>query len=152
MSHRITRSSYLKNNREFEELETYNKKKKSKKDSKKDSDKEIKQVKTNYFFVFYNFTYKYVVLIIKVSGIYLLWIFLHFVATHLYVNFCVPKSVMGFIMSPLMVAAPHCYTFRWCITNGANNISTMWVVFGTWIASKFAILVTNRPVAPQVVQ
>jgi hypothetical protein len=50
-----------------------------------------------------------------------------------------------------MVAAPHCSAFRWCIINGANNISTMWVVFGTWLASKFAILVTSRP-AVQVVQ
>jgi hypothetical protein len=90
----------------------------------------------------------YVEFINAAAGLYLLWVAIHYVAAQLYVYYCTPLTFMGFIMSPLMVAAPHCYTFRWCITNGANNISTMWVVFGTWIASKFAILVTNRPVAP----
>jgi len=85
------------------------------------------------------------------AGLYLLWVAIHFVAAQLYVYYCVPLTFMGFIMSPLMVAAPHCSAFRWCIINGANNISTMWVVFGTWLASKFAILVTSRP-AVQVVQ
>jgi len=84
-------------------------------------------------------------------GLYFLWVVIHFVAAQLYVYYCVPLTFMGFIMSPLMVAAPHCSAFRWCIINGANNISTMWVVFGTWLASKFAILVTSRP-AVQVVQ
>jgi hypothetical protein len=78
-----------------------------------------------------------------VAGLYLLWVVVHFIAAQLYVYYCVPLTFLGFIMSPLMVSSPHCYAFRWCISNGANNINAMWVVFGTWLASKFALLVTN---------
>lgn len=144
MSRRLTRSSYLKHNREFEELDTYSRKKKSKKEQKKETDKEIKQVKTNYFFVFYNFTYKYVVFIIKVSGIYLLWIFLHFIATHLYVNFCVPKTVVGFIMSPFMTATPHCQGLRWIVYNAAGAINNMWIILGTWLCSLILTMQYNN--------
>ena len=84
------------------------------------------------------------------AGLFLLWVVIHFVATQLYVYYCVPLTFMGFIMSPLMVAAPHCCAFRWCIINGANNISTMWVVFGTWLAAKFTLLVTHRQAAQVV--
>jgi len=85
------------------------------------------------------------------AGLYLLWVVIHYVAVQLYVYYCVPLTFIGFIMSPLMAATPHCYTFRWCIINGANNIATMWVILGTWLASKVAILVTNRPVVAQAV-
>jgi hypothetical protein len=128
MSRRQTRSSYLKNsNKELVQLDTYSRKKHIK--------KEVNKVKTNYFLVFYNFTYKYVVLIVKVSGVYLLWIFLHFVATHLYVKFCVPKTVMGFIMSPFMTATPHCQGLRWVVYNAASTINNMWIILGTWLCS-----------------
>ena len=77
------------------------------------------------------------------TGLYLLWVVIHFVAVQLYVYYCVPLTLMGFIMSPLMASTPHCYTFRWCIINGANNIASMWVVFGAWLASKFTLTVTG---------
>ena len=77
------------------------------------------------------------------AGLYLLWVAVHYVAAQLYVYYCVPLTFLGFIMSPLMASAPHCYTFRWCIINGANNISVMWAVFGTWVASKFTLAVAR---------
>jgi hypothetical protein len=96
---------------------------------------------------FINKLLPYLEFINAAAGLYLLWVFIHFIAAQLYVYYCTPLTLMGFIMSPLMTATPHCYTFRWCIINGANNIATMWVVFGTWLASKFAILVTSRQAA-----
>jgi hypothetical protein len=74
-------------------------------------------------------------LIIKISGVYLLWIILHFGASHLYIKFCVPSTILGFIISPFMTASPHCQGLRWIIYNGANTINNMWVILGTWICT-----------------
>jgi len=73
--------------------------------------------------------------IIKISGVYILWIILHFVSSHLYIKFCVPSSFMGFIISPFMTSSPHCQGLRWIIYNGANTINNMWVILGTWLCS-----------------
>ena len=73
--------------------------------------------------------------IFGVSGIYLAWICLHYFASHLYVKFCVPKTVMGFLLSPFMMSTPHCVGLRWVVYNAANMISNMWIVCGTWVCS-----------------
>jgi hypothetical protein len=73
--------------------------------------------------------------IFGVSGIYLVWICLHYFATHLYVKFCVPITVMGFFLSPFMTATPHCQGLRWVVYNAANMINNMWIICGTWICS-----------------
>ncbi len=68
----------------------------------------------------------------KITGIYVLWIFIHFFASHLYVKYCTHYSIIGFITSPLLIASPHCLGLRWCISQGASTITTMWIVIGTW--------------------
>lgn len=88
-----------------------------------------------------NFLYDSVVYIINISGIYLLWVLLHYIASHLYINCCVPNTIYGFIMSPFMVPAPHCQGLRWIVYNGSNIITNMWVVLGTWFCS---VLVINK--------
>ena len=55
----------------------------------------------------------------------------------MYIQFCTPKSVSGFIMSPFMAAAPHCQAIRWGIYNGGNSIVTMWMAMGVWLVSYF---------------
>lgn len=79
----------------------------------------------------------------NIAGFYLLWISIHFAAAHLYVKYCTPYTVFGFIVSPLINSAPHCIAFRWCISYGSTTITTMWVVVGTWLASKFTLMVAN---------
>jgi hypothetical protein len=79
----------------------------------------------------------------NMAGFYLLWISIHFAAAHLYVKYCTPYTVFGFIVSPLINSAPHCVAFRWCISYGSTTITTMWVVVGTWLASKFTLMVAN---------
>ncbi len=78
----------------------------------------------------------------KIIGIYLGWILIHYIAAHLYTYMCVPLTWYGFILSPLMVAAPHCQGLRWVVYNGGLTIINMWLVFGTWIGA--------RIVAPQL--
>ena len=68
----------------------------------------------------------------SILGYYIMWILLHYGASHLYPTYCVPLTVTGFILSPFMTSAPHCIAMRWLITEGSNVIVTMWVVLGTY--------------------
>ena len=72
-------------------------------------------------------------------SIYLLWILIHFCASHLYIYYCVPMTISGFVVSPFLVSAPHCKALNWAIYNGSNIISYMWIIIGTWICSKIFI-------------
>ena len=84
---------------------------------------------------------------LKVSGVYFMWIILHYGASHLYIQFCVPKTPWGFLISPFLTATPHCQGLRWIVYNAANVINNMWVILGAWICS--TILLINRDNADQ---
>jgi len=84
-------------------------------------------------------------LIYKIFGIYLLWICLHYFASHLYVKICVPNTILGFIMSPFMIPTPHCEGLRWIIYNAANMINNMWLITGSWICSTILIFKKQTP-------
>ena len=88
----------------------------------------------------YNFARPYVVFVNNAAGVYLLWVFLHFASAHLYVHYCANMSFIGAIMSPILVSAPHCRALRWTINTGAQSIDTMWIVLGTWLCSKIALV------------
>ncbi len=82
-----------------------------------------------------NFILKTFLLLLKASGIYLLWICLHYFSAHLYIKFCVPDTIIGFLMSPFMIATPHCQGLRWIVYNAAGIINNMWILIGAWIYS-----------------
>ena len=75
----------------------------------------------------------------EIFGIYILWILLHYIASHLYIHFCAPLSIWGFLMSPFIAPSPHCHALRWTIYTGANAINSMWVVLGVWLSSKLVL-------------
>ena len=75
----------------------------------------------------------------EICGIYLLWILLHYLASHLYARFCVPSTFWGFLMSPFLVPAPHCQALRWTIYNGGVVINSMWTVIGVWVCGKLIV-------------
>lgn len=85
--------------------------------------------------VMLSYTYNFLKFIFSVSGVYLLWICLHYFASHLYVKLCVPNTVIGFLMSPFMTATPHCHGLRWVVYNAANMINNMWIICGSFICS-----------------
>ena len=91
-----------------------------------------------------SFIYKILKFIYEVTGIYLVWIVLHYIASHLYIKFCVPDTVTGFLLSPFMTATPHCQGLRWLMYNGANMINGMWIVLGTWLCGKLLIVNKNN--------
>jgi hypothetical protein len=78
---------------------------------------------------------KVIHVVISLYGIYFVWTMLHFFASHLYIQFCVPLTFIGFIASPFMTATPHCQGLRWIIFNGAAMINNMWLIFGSWMGS-----------------
>jgi hypothetical protein len=81
----------------------------------------------------------------ELSGIYVMWIVLHYIAGILYSNYCTPNTVFGFLASPVLAAAPHCRAMRWVISTGGDIIINMWVIIGTWIAGKLCgNLLTNQ--------
>ena len=102
-----------------------------------------------YIFIGVSFGYsiKFIKVFINISGIYLVWIFLHYIASHLYVRLCVPSTIFGFLLSPFMTATPHCQGLRWIVYNAANIINNMWVILGTWIMSN-VLLVTGNTNTP----
>jgi hypothetical protein len=77
--------------------------------------------------------------VFNACGIYIMWILFHYIASHLYIYFCAPSTIIGFIYSPFIIAAPHCKSLRWVIFNGAASVDNMWLVFGTWLCSKIII-------------
>ena len=83
----------------------------------------------------YSFCLRTTLFVFKVSGIYLLWISLHYFSAHLYIKYCVPNTIIGFMMSPFMIMTPHCQGLRWIVYNAANIINHMWIVIGAWIYS-----------------
>ena len=70
------------------------------------------------------------------SSLYLFWIILHYFSTQMYVYYCAPRGFYGFLISPFLVAAPHCRAIRWIIHNGGNMVDNMWIILGTWLCSK----------------
>ena len=69
----------------------------------------------------------------NIGKIYIIWVIIYFSATQLYQYFCVPFSFMGFMVSPILVTAPYCIALRWCIVNGAEVITSMWLILGSWL-------------------
>lgn len=73
--------------------------------------------------------------VVKICGIYLLWICLHYLAAQLYIQCCVPTTMIGFMMSPFMVSTPHCQALRWIVYNAATMINHMWFLLGSFVYS-----------------
>lgn len=71
--------------------------------------------------------------LVRALLIYTGWMTTHYVSAHLYTILCVPLTLRGFLISAFNTAAPHCNALRWCITNGADNITAMWLLLGAWL-------------------
>ena len=73
-----------------------------------------------------------------VGKIYIIWMFIYYIAANLYSYFCAPITIWGFIAAPFMVPLPHCIGLRWCIQHGSEVITAMWVMLGSWIIAGLA--------------
>ena len=75
--------------------------------------------------------------VVRLFVLYFIWISMHYLASHLYTMVCTPWSVKGFILSPLLIPAPHCEALRWVIYHGALRIHTMWILLGGYVINVF---------------
>jgi len=74
--------------------------------------------------------------IYSACGYYIMWILIHYAAIHLYPEFCAPYTILGFLLSPFMVSAPHCIAMRWIITEGSSIITAMWIAVAGVLVNK----------------
>ena len=89
-----------------------------------------------FFTTMQNFIEKLFKYIWNVGGIYIIWSTLHYMSAQLYSYYCTPQSIIGFFISPFIIATPQCTALRWCIAQGSDTIITMWIVLGTWCSTK----------------
>lgn len=119
------------------------------------SDMPVKKSKTNFYFtivseyVIYGgkVVIKIIQIVVQVSGIYLMWILLHYFASQLYVKLCTPSNFVGLLLSPFLTSTPYCQGLRWMIYNGAGMINNMWIVIATWFCANIFILNNNASVS-----
>ena len=120
-----------------------NKKRENEFQHQEEQDKELLGIRDDYYILFFysildrffTILYTTIMLIFNAVSIYLLWIFLHYTASQLYVKLCVPENLTGFLLSPFMTATPHCQGLRWIIYNAASVINNMWILLGSWLCS-----------------
>jgi hypothetical protein len=72
--------------------------------------------------------------LVQVGGLYLLWIIIHFGASALYLEWCVPQTMAGFLWSPFLAPMPHCRVLRWAIYEGGESINVMWLMISVFVA------------------
>jgi len=77
--------------------------------------------------------------VFSIVGIYIIWIIIHYISSQLYLYLCVPTGLYGFLASPFLSPSLHCQTLRWCIYNGGNTITHMWLTLGSWMVTKLVI-------------
>lgn len=68
-----------------------------------------------------------------IVGIYIFWITLHFISSHLYARFCAGNTIFSILMSPFVAPMPYCVAMRWVILKGAKVIEVMWILAGKWV-------------------
>ena len=85
------------------------------------------------------------VLTIKVCLLYLMYIVIHYMTPYLYIQLCVPRTMLGFLLSPMMVTAPHCKAIRWIFTYTSTSIDSMWILIGTWLIGCIHEMVMTKP-------
>lgn len=103
------------------------------------------KVKENLVMTAFKVAKPYLLVVNSVAGLYILWMVLHFVSANLYVYYCAHMSLFGFLMSPVLASAPHCRAIRWVLNSGAQSIDAMWIVLGTWVCSKLALIGGTTP-------
>ena len=107
------------------------------------------KVRENMLMTAFKVAKPYLLVVNSVAGLYILWMVLHFVSANLYVYYCAHMSLFGFLMSPVLASAPHCRAIRWVLNSGVQSVDSMWIVLGTWVCSKLALIggTTPAPVA-----
>jgi hypothetical protein len=92
----------------------------------------LKKLKIDYFYL-QNNQYNMVLTVSKMVYMYMVLYILHIIAAHLYVHYCVPLTLHGMLMAPLLTTASHCVILRWTIINGGNVPMVGWGMVIVWL-------------------
>ena len=63
-------------------------------------------------------------------------ILLHYWSAHLYVYFCAPVGLIGFLKSPFMTLTPQCQFLRWSVFHSGALINVVWTIVGLYLFAK----------------
>jgi len=85
---------------------------------------------------YYQTLYNYVTPFLSLFGIYIVWICIHYLSPRLYVSYCVPATIIGFIYSPFLAQSPHCIALRWAISKSGESIYNMFGILSMWLLTK----------------
>ena len=77
--------------------------------------------------------------LVRAGCVYGAFLVIHHVAANIYPTHCAPSGVIGLIASTVYAPSPQCKALRWCITQGAEALNTMWVVAASWCASHLVV-------------
>ena len=75
--------------------------------------------------------------------IYLSWMTMHYVAAHIYSEFCINWSITGYLFSPITVTSPLCKGLSWIIYESSNSLSGIFVFVGSTITIYLSKLKIN---------
>lgn len=78
---------------------------------------------------------KIVLEIINISVIYLLWCFVHNLSIYIYYDYCVPKTIYGYIYTPFYIEFPYCKMLHWTHNTSINGITSINYTIITWITT-----------------
>ena len=78
---------------------------------------------------------------LKVCMLYLMYVVIHYLTPYIYIQLCVPRTMIGFFLSPMMVPTPHCKAIRWVFSYTSTSIDGMWIMLGAWLIGQIHALV-----------
>lgn len=79
-----------------------------------------------------------------VGKIYIVWIYIYYIAAISYSHLCAPATLWGLLTAPFLVPLPHCVALRWCIQHGSEVITAMWLVLGSWFVVGLTGMLSNN--------
>ena len=79
--------------------------------------------------------------------LYMFWTTLHWGAIQVYQEYCVPKTLFGYFMTPIMTQTPHCKIASWIqrtSTDAFNSMSALVLTWGSTFILKWQSFKTHK--------
>jgi hypothetical protein len=61
------------------------------------------------------------------------WVSVHYLASHAYVLWCLPRTFSGYSMSLFMIPSPHCSSLRWLINVTGDRVLLVWTSLSVFL-------------------
>lgn len=74
--------------------------------------------------------------LLKISYIYMFWLFLHSLTANLYSYYCAYPSISGIFYSMLFAPSPHCRILFFLTDIGSQMIQSFWISVSIWLVTE----------------